>query len=1043
MSGTRAAGRVFSIPPGASFLRTFVAHFLRGDIVPGYPAGDEPFALARATIFVPTQRAASALTREFVRASARGATILPTIVPLGRLDALDPDPAEALDAAPYVATGPIAEISDFERRLILTSLVRAWAEQVKHAIVRVDADGGLRTNDEEALLIGASFGAAWSLAGELGDLIDEFAIEGIPWDALDRLAPEEFDPYWGITLQFLRIVTQSWPRHLAEHGQIDSAARRIALLDERIARLDTVGAEGPLLVVGSTGANAATARLLKAISRLPEGAIVLPGLDMTLDDVAWSMLSASPDAGDEPVTTHPQATLARLLRTLDLRREDVVELGDPPPVSLARNRLLSEALRPAETTDSWRDLRATDALAKLAEGLDGLSVIMTADENEEALAIAIKLRECLEHGQRAALITPDRDIARRVGAQLARWNVEIDDSAGESLGRSRVGAHARLVLNMASDEIESVDVVALLTHPLTALGLERDELDRLARLLDLAVLRGAADPSADVATMIASARQRTTRRDAHPNARTIDMVDWDAMAEMLGRLWSALTPLRDARGPASIAEWAERHQRSIVAIRAATDEDESEDGSAELDATFAELTAHGHRGEQLFALEYINLFDRIVAETPVRRRTGNDVGIQILGLLEARLLDFDVAVIAGLDEGVWPPKARTDAFLNRSMRASLGMSAPERRLGQTAHDQTQLMGAREVVIARAAKRGGAPTVPSRFVQRLAALVGVERWRSCVERGARLTRLARAIDARPRERISPPMPRPPLELRPLSLSVTRIETLRRDPYSIYAERILRLRPLDPLVVSLGARDHGVALHEAVAAFSHRLATPGAGGRTLDDLMALARHHFEDFFDVAGFAEFNWPRLQRVLHAYHAWESARAAELSGMWLEISGKARIPLNDGSIFELTAQADRIEQRKDGDMTVLDFKTGRTPSNREVIAGFAPQLVLEAGMLERGAFGIEKAGAIDAFYIKLGGPNDLEVKAVGGKTASMPDLVADQFEGLAVLLNQLRDPDTAYASRPYPQFLARFGDYDHLARVKEWASFDEDGDAA
>ncbi len=1041
MSKTRATGRVFSIAPGAPFLKTFVEQFLRGDIVPDFPPRDQPLALARATIFVPTRRAASLLAREFVHASARGATILPAIVPLGRLDALDPDPADAIENASPFDAGSRAEVSDFERRVILTTLIRAWSEQVKHAIIRVEADGRLRTNAEEPLLIGASFGAAWSLAGELADLIDEFAMEGVAWDALETLAPEEFDPYWGITLRFLRIVTQAWPEHLAERNQMDRAARRMALMDEQIARLDRDGAKGPLLVVGSTGANVATARLLKAIARLPEGAIVLPGLDKGLDDIAWAMLTAAAGSDDAPVTTHPQATLARLLRALAMKREDVVELGDPPPVARARNRLLSEALRPAETTDSWRDLRASDALAGLGEGLDGLSVVMTSDENEEALAIAIKLRECIELGQRAALVTPDRDIARRVSAQLSRWDATVDDSAGESLGRAPVGAHARLILDLAAEDADNVDIVALLSHPLTTLGLDPAELERLARLLDLAVLRGALEPSADVAAMIGAAREKASARHAHPNARAIVTADWDAIADLLQRLWSTMSPLRDTRDAASMADWAERHRRVIEAIRGPASDDEN--GRAELDQTLAELIAHGHRGEALHLREYANLFDRIISETPVWRPSTGDAGIQILGLLEARLLDFDVVVVAGLDEGVWPPKARSDAFLNRSMRAALGMSPPERRIGQTAHDLTQLFGAREVVIARALKRGGAPTVPSRFVQRIAALVGVERWRARVENGARMARLARVIDARPRERISPPAPRPPLDLRPLSLSVTRIETLRRDPYSIHAERILRLEPLDPLVVSLGARDHGVALHEVVAIFSRRLATPGATGRTLDDLMTLARAQFQAFFDVPGFAEFNWPTLQRVLRAYYAWEATRAGDLAGMWLEISGLARIPLEDGSIFDLTARADRIEQRKDGSMLVLDFKTGRMPSIREVVAGFAPQLVLEAGMLARGGFDIARAGDIDALYIKLGGPDDLVARPAGGKKASMPDLVADQFEGLAALLNQLRNPDTPYASRPYPQFLARYGAYDHLARVKEWASADEDGDFA
>jgi ATP-dependent helicase/nuclease subunit B len=375
------------------------------------------------------------------------------------------------------------------------------------------------------------------------------------------------------------------------------------------------------------------------------------------------------------------------------------------------------------------------------------------------------------------------------------------------------------------------------------------------------------------------------------------------------------------------------------------------------------------------------------------------------------------------------------------MRDDLGLTPPERRIGQTAHDFVMAMGNSVIVLSRARKREGSPTVPSRFLQRLAALAGEAAWQTCRARGDRLVGFARALD-RPETIASAPrpMPRPPVALRPNSLSVTRIETLRRDPYAIYAERILRLKPLDDLGAERGAREAGITLHAILAEFTGAHPSGELPENALDDLIARAKTKFADFLANADFRAFQWPRIEAGLAAFLVWERERRRLIDRVFLEAKGRLPIPLSDGSIFTLTAIADRIERHRDGTIAIVDYKSGRLPSVKQVNVGFAPQLTLEAAMVERNGFDelpppLEVATAL---YVKLGGGEGLQTRAVDTKEP-LEALVAKHFEGLVSLLEEFRDVATPYMPRPFPQFASSYGDYDHLARVKEWAAGSSD----
>ena len=1003
---------------------------MSGALIPGFPGAD-PLSLADATIYVPTQRGARALEREIARAHGGQSVILPHIAPLGVLEPAAESENFEWPSADRIELKPA--VGDLARRMALTGLVSGWGLALKGAIRRVDLDGRLDFDEGEPSLVAGTPAQALSLAGDLASLIDDMIIEGVPWEKLKTIVADACDPYWKITLDFLGIATSAWPKWLEERGLYDRAERTALAIEREMASLRSGASSHPTIIAGSTGTNRAVARLIGAIARAPRGAVVLAGLDQRLDDSAWASIGEDAEGAS---AGHPQAALRRLLARIEIAREDVTALSAPPPGLQARAALLSEALRPAESTDVWPSSRLSlgDGIGL---GLAGASLVVADHEAEESLTIAIALREALETpGRRAALITPDPAIARRVAADLARWGVEVENSAGRTLGDTAAGVLARASLS-ASREFAPLSVSALLGQSHVRLGRSREAFVSAARAIDLSVLRVVLPPAGlrDLDGAFTMARAAAAGEHAHRAIKSLREADWRHAEALLADLAATLAPLRDL-GRAPLTAFIAAHRDALDALVAPADLASLAGGEA-LSELLDEWTQASEEDFICGLGDYLAMVETLLAGYRAPPSLTGHPRIVLLGLLEARLLDFDLVVVAGLDETIWPPAARTDAFLNRTMRVDLGLSAPERRIGQTAQDFVAALGAAEVMIVRSRKRGGSPTVESRFLQRIGALVGEVAIGEARQRGDHYLTLARTLDrpvfTKPAER---PEPRPPLALRPERLSVTRIETLRRDPYAIYAERILRLAPLGPIGAEIGPREMGDVWHAALEAFA--LAAPASESSQAANarLVAIAERIFAPLNADAAFRALRWPRICEAMGRFLDFDAGRRAASSKIWVEAEGKLEIALKDGASFMLTARADRIEEERGGHALVIDYKTGAPPGQSEVEVGFAPQLTLEAAMLIRGGFAkIGPLQAEGAVYLKLGGADGGRARPLKFKTLSFREVVERHYAGLKLLLDQFRDESTPYLSRPFPKYLARGDDYDHLARAQEWAA--------
>ena len=339
---------------------------------------------------------------------------------------------------------------------------------------------------------------------------------------------------------------------------------------------------------------------------------------------------------------------------------------------------------------------------------------------------------------------------------------------------------------------------------------------------------------------------------------------------------------------------------------------------------------------------YDAFFEAVLAERVLRGAESGHPRLQILGLLEARLFGATRFILAGLDETVWPPEVVNSPLLNRPMREALGLSSADRRIGQTAHDFCQALGAREVILTRAKKRNGVPSIPSRFLQRMEALAGLETFDHLRRRGAEWLDLARCLDqSESVAALKRPEPKPPLHLRPKSLSVTKIETLRRDPYSIYARYILQLEPMPSLDENTGPREVGVAMHSVLEHFCRDHPFGPLPTNARDELLAHLEKNLEHLVVDPEFMVFRWPLLQKGVDVFLESEAKRRSTLKRTFVEVNGALSFTLVDGSEFLLTCKADRIDLLSNGEVVIYDYKTGGIPTIAQIAAGFAPQLTL------------------------------------------------------------------------------------------------------
>lgn len=1049
---------IYTVPPGLPFLRTLADAILAGDLPRPGGTRPSPIGLAGYTLLLPTRRATRALQEAFLAASGGQALLMPRLQPIG--DGIEDlsllaGAAGLGDLGPESASIPPA-LSELQRRLVLTELVLQWSRAL-----RVTADDGAQTL-EGTIAAGANTPAqAARLAAELGRLMDMVETEGASLAGLETLVPEDFSEHWQKTLAFLEIVVGVWPQYLAAHDRLSPMERRNRVLRLEAARLKALPPQGPVIVAGVTGSIPAAAELMQVVAALPQGAIVLPGLDRALDDESFALIARQhPD--------HPQFGLSKLLASLGAERRQVRDLGRLSSRGVARAALLAEALRPAATTDRWHQLTHTLTPEAAASALGGVHLVITPTAQDEAEVAALILRRAIETpGKTAALVSPDRELARRVGVRLAAMGVQVDDSAGRPFGKTVTGAFLDLVIEAATREFEPAATMALLKHPLTRLGMSARDIRRAARYLELGAFRtlylGRGLDGIDNALERAAQEAVGDSDVSVPRPRAVRRLweaDWQAARELVAKLKQAYAPWTDlcvGKGPHALQALAGAHVAVAEALSAVTvdpDTDSQQSDARPLPLWEGEAGMAGQtfftglldpdlRAPALEPKDYAEFYRGLVAGENVRPRHALHPRVFIWGPFEARLQQPDIVVLGSLNDGTWPDAADPGPWLNRPMRAQLGLPSPEERIGAMAHDFTQLLGAETVYLTRAEKIRGVPTVPSRWLMRLTALLDGLKAGSALAPDAPWLAWARAREVLGKGTpVAAPAPCPALVLRPRKLSVTAIERWLANPYAIFAQHVLELEALPELGMPPDARLRGAIIHDALSRFAKRY-PKALPGDVADALLAEAAGVLDTFSAHPRIAAFWRPRFARFAHWFADTEPDRREGVTDVVAEVSGKLVLEAPYAP-FTLTARADRLDVSPAA-LAIYDYKTGSPPSNKAVIAGQAPQLPLEALIARgRGFAGVPAHSVSRLVYIRATG-GEPPGKESGPDTKALDDVVDRAEAGLKALIALYDDPSTPYRALRRASLKAAyaFDDFAHLARVDEWSGGEADDDAS
>ena len=978
---------IYTMPSGTGFLPS-LAKGLRE--IYGEP-------LSQALILLPTRRAVRGLGNAFVEQGLLGAgqaSLLPRMRPLADINPEEP-PFEPGELAGLIKPS----IDPMQRRFELARLVMQYYGAVSGQ--PLDVAGAL------------------SLADPLLAILDDAAMEEADLSAITALdeIQKSAAAHFQNAVKLYEIVQEFWPKRLAELDQMDPMARRVALLNALTDIWSETPPDYPVIVAGSTGTLSASARLIKCVAHMDKGLVVLPGLNTTVPDTAWE--SVGPQ--------HPQNSLKKLIELIGVDRGDVLQwshiFGPPPKGQDARRRVISEALVSAEATGDWptriKSIRAgwEQGSDPFQDALSGLSIVEAETTEEEALSIALMMRESLEVADKTAtLITPDPALARRVKARLRRWDINVDYSQGEPLEETPLGGFLTAILDYAQQPDSQIRQAVLCKCPFSAAGLEFGQLakDWVRFEHDLRM----------------PAKNKIMPVFTHGEAVTV--------------LLAPLTELEQA----SVETFALALTQTAEALAQTSSEAGAarlwiEDAGEKAASLLEGLIAHGQSLPDMELPDFAALMANLMRGRVVRPRFGMHPRLAILGPLEARMLQSDRIILGGLNEGIWPAAPAAEPFLSRNMRKALGLSLPERRFGLSAHDFAELAAHPEVILTRAKRADDGPAVASRWLWRLQTLMkgALNEADKHLRQSDYYLDWARAMDDVAPQDVTPalrPAPKPAKDKRwpggRRQLSITKIQTWIRDPYSIYAQRILGLAPLGALDQALDARAYGNALHLGLETFvkTHRKALPKDAEQRLVEA-------FEKSMADTGYADFDIAkertRLANIAGKAVSWMAARRA---AGWTVIGAELRAKYHIEDIdFTLTGTADLIEKGPLG-FAVTDYKTGAPSSVNVVKSGFDPQLPLTAFLLSQGA--IDKAGSgeteeLNYIRLKGAGESTFENPLTHGHKDAQPamDYAAEAIASLRQLIDEFDKPETAYACQPRAQYTHDYSDYNHLARRDEW----------
>lgn len=935
---------LYAVPAGESIAECAAAHLLAN-----VPRAQWPETL----LLLPTRRACVAMRQAFLQALEGVAALLPRMVPFAELDRalltlLDTDTALTL-----LESIPPA-MPDWQQRYLLATQTLAF---------------------ERRRMGAASIADALALAEDLMALRDDCARAGVALtpQALRPLTHRDVAAHHDAALEFLRILSEHWPEIERAHGLTIAAHREVQVLEALATRWEAHAPAFPVVVIGSTASQEATARLLTVIAKMPHGSVILPGLDTDIPDQEWQRITAG----------HPMFHVKHFL--------DRLRVG-PATVKPLKNHARSiwqTALAATEQLPHWA--------AQPLPGYDHLRIIPCQHAEEEARVVALLLREGLERtNNRTALVTPDEGFMARVAAHLQRFGITADRLSAGTLAMSETGSLWMAVAQLLTAPDRLLPLRHLLHHPLLA--------------MDRGLLRQMEPYWYGVSTHRPGQLPRMPEALRHHDA----MPAIETLAAKIARL--------SARH-LTAEQWLESITELLAPITSR--------GGEEYEAVEEALAALAHA--QMLGPMDAEAFCTLLTErlSAPRRNAGIATHPQIAMLtpVEARLQQFDRVVLANMQDAIWPGLPAPNAWLNLAAQQTLGLPSPQERASLMAHDVLMLASAREVFLTYPRRDGGSPATRSRFIERLVTLLAAHGIGEETITARKYVEWANALDAADVFQPEPPvMPRPTAAERPRSLKVTDLNRLFSDPFEIYAREVLALRPYKDIDAELEASDFGTLAHKAIHALSEYW---DAEARPADaaEIGTIADHALRAFSERPNVALFWRMRLIRALEWVNAHEEQRRASSScTIRSEWPIERAIRLNASESMPLRGTMDRLEEGR----AIVDYKTGTAPELKAIREGRDVQLLAYAMLLAAGESGAPSLGGVALEYWTLPhGRKAGEITRVEAEELEAAGIPQTLCAALADFLN----PQTPLLACPSGDTNRRYGnDFDGISRYDEWA---------
>ena len=959
-------GKIFNVSSSNCFVEVLAEKLLND-------YKDNILDLSKVLILLPNRRAQRSLSDAFVKLKGMSPTLLPQMRTIG-----DVSEDEIILSGHGVQDEfvNLPEVIDQQERTML--FMRLIMSRYK--------EFGLEK---------VSLSQACSLALELGGLIDTAQMYGLDWVNLKNLAPEEYAEHWQETLKFLEIITQHWPNILRERGVIDASERKNKLINIQCSIWQEQKPLQRIIVAGTTAVSPAMKNLVKTVLDLENGEIWLAGLDKELDDESFEVI-------DE---THSQYEIKQLLDFLKIERNDVENIVES--INKKREKLISEIMRPASSSEKWLDLEGVVT----KEAFEGIKIIECDDLRVEAISIAVLIRKVLEEKEKTiALVTPDRNLARRVACELKRWNIEVDDSAGVPLSLTPWGVFMRLCANAVKADASREEILALMKSKKFAIGKDKSEVESIIYDLDKFLWRSEKnneqaenllnefyEKAKDFAEVLCS-KNALLKDILKEHILFAESLAGDKVLSGVDNLWSG------------------------------------DDGQAGADFMANWLAKADVLGE-IETREYLQLFETMMSYVMVRRTRNTHHRVRILGPMEARLNHYDEIILGSFNEGIWPSSPKADPWMSRPMKKDFGFESPEKQIGVLGLDFANLLGAKNVCITRAKTNNDTPTIKSRWLMRMETIIQAISLDKSYLIDDETMSLAKLLDKESGYyKIEAPCPKPPVSTRPRKMSASAFEKLLRDPYGVFAEYILKLKPLEDLTKEEDMRDFGNLVHNVLEEFNKKYPSnlPVDAAKIL---VKMGREAFEKSNMKKEKLSFWIPKMEKMMQWVAAEEEIYRLGVEKVNNEVWGRFCIDDLPGGKFEVFARADRIDKLVGGGVNIIDYKTGSARTKNEVKKGYAPQLPIEALIAKNGGFdNIEKGDVKSLMYWKLGD----KVVCVD---EDVDDILQKTEDHIREVINLFDFENVGYLSRPNPKEVPDYSDYEHLARVKEWSVVDGDSD--